>query len=61
MSKEKLNSLAKHSQDIKNKLTSPTPEKHKGHPDTYKLFLERELEAVSKTIENIKATATPTK
>ena len=61
MSKEKLNSLNKYSQDLKNKLTSITPEKHKDHPDTYKNFLERELSQTSKKIEELMANTAPTK
>jgi hypothetical protein len=43
MTKEKLASLTKYVQQIKQKLDSGTPPKHEGRPAEYKAFLEREL------------------
>lgn len=51
MNKEKLGRLVKYAEDLKAKLSSPLPEKHKHSPDTYKQFLTRELEAVTNQLE----------
>jgi len=54
MSKESLIKAQKYADDIKNRLQSSTPEKHRDSPQTYKLFLTRELEAVTRKIESLK-------
>lgn len=54
MTKEKLLSLVKYAEGIKNKLSSPLPEKHKGYPTQYKQFLNRELASVNSKIESMK-------
>lgn len=58
MTKEKVVSLNKYVQDIKNRLTSPVPPKHSGHPDTYKRFLENELKSVISRLEAAKLEGT---
>jgi hypothetical protein len=58
MSKEKLKSLSKYQDGVKNKLTSPTPSKHQKHPEQYRQFLQRELDAVNRSIEELKAVPT---
>ena len=50
MNKEKLISLTKYADDLKNRLSNPVPKKHESHPASYKLFLTRELETVSAKI-----------
>lgn len=60
MTKEKLISLNKYAQDLKNKLTSPTPVKHKNRPESYKKFLTRELEMVNSKIDAAKLEAATT-
>ena len=54
MSKEKLISLTKYADDLKSKLQAGPTKKHVNHPASYKLFLERELDSVSKKIETLK-------
>lgn len=56
MSKEKLQKANKYAEDLKNKLSSATPEKHKANPATYKQFLERELKVVQNKIDSLKLT-----
>ncbi len=58
MSKEKLKGLQKYSEDLKNKLGFPTPAKHQNSPETYRQFLNRELDSVSKKIEYLKSVQT---
>ena len=57
MSKEKIASLTKYADGIRNRIASPTPEKHKENPQTYKQFLDRELDMVNKNIETLKEIA----
>lgn len=54
MSKEKLAKLIRYSEDLKNRLSSPVPEKHVRHPETYKRFLEREIATTSAKIDDLK-------
>ena len=54
MSKEKLQNLTKYADNVKSKLSSQTPEKHKSHPAEYKQYLERELVATTKKIDALK-------
>ena len=56
--KEKAISLAKYVDNLKGKLTSPTPAKHVGHPESYRNFLTREIAAATAQIEAFK-TAVP--
>ncbi len=51
MTKDKKISLQKYVLDLTNKLSAPTPAKHKDHPETYKNFLRREISIVSKQLE----------
>lgn len=54
MSKEKLAKLNKFAAVLKDRLSSPVPEKHKGHPESFRLMLNRELETVNKQIAEAK-------
>lgn len=56
MSKEKLIKQNKYAEELKNKLSAPTPAKHVGNPESYKLFLQRELAAATKKIDSLKLT-----
>jgi hypothetical protein len=58
MSKEKIQSLTKYSNDLKAKLSEKTlPEKQKNRPATYRAFLEKELAATTATINSLKDVA----
>ena len=57
MTKEKLISLNKYAQELKNKLTSAVPAKHKNRPQSYKNFLTHELKMVNSKIEEAKLEA----
>ena len=54
MEKGRLTSLTKHLNNLQNKLSDVQqgvlPEKHKNRPKEYTQFLEREIEAVKKTL-----------
>lgn len=54
MTKEKLVSLKRYLDHLTNRLSSPTPEKHQSHPQTYKAFLENEIRLVSSQLEKAK-------
>lgn len=54
LSKEKVASLVKYQAQIQEKLAAPIPAKHKANPGTYKQHLLRELEDVTKKIEDAK-------
>lgn len=54
MSKDKVNKLQKYADDIKSRLSSAVPEKHKNHPDTYKRFLDNELKTVTSQLDRLK-------
>jgi hypothetical protein len=58
MTKEKLVSLNRYLDDLTNKLNSLVPAKHAKHPDTYKQFLSREIEAVKAKLERAKLEGT---
>lgn len=58
MTSEKLQSLTRYVSDLRSKLTSPTPEKWKHSPDSYKAFLERELKFTEKKINDAKISGT---
>jgi hypothetical protein len=51
MTKEKEKSLTKYLQDLNHKLTSPVPEKHKGHPQTYHNFLRLEIKSTKSKLD----------
>ena len=51
MTKEKLNSLKRYAQMLKDRLSSPVPPKHKSRVKTFTEFLNRELKTVSDRIE----------
>lgn len=51
MTKDKRVSLEKYVKGLVQKLADPTPSKHKGHPETYKNFLKREIAIVIKQLE----------
>lgn len=54
ISKEKIMALTKYLANLTNRLSDPTPAKHKGHPASYKQFLEREIQAVKTKLDNAK-------
>jgi hypothetical protein len=51
MTKEKKEALMRYQALIRNKMSEPTPVKHKSHPETYKAFLARELRVVTEQLE----------
>lgn len=51
---DKLQSLTKYQTEIKDKMSSEVPSKHKNHPQTYKVFLTKELRDVNLKLEAIK-------
>lgn len=57
MTKEKITSLTKYADGLRNSLSSPTPSKHESHPAAYTQFLERELKAVTAQLDNAKLEA----
>jgi uncharacterized protein YpmS len=54
VSKEKTLSLTKYLSDLKNKLSSQLPEKHKNRECQYKQFLNNEIKTVSAKLEVLK-------
>lgn len=52
---EKIASLTKYVQDHQVRLTSPTPEKHKEHPEAYKAYLSLEIVKANRTIDKLKS------
>lgn len=54
MTSDKLQSLTKYVSDMKSKLSSPTPDKWKHSPDSYRQFLEREIKFAEKKIDDSK-------
>lgn len=54
MTKEKKASLTKYVQELTNKLETAVPSKHKGHPESYKQFLQREITIVKAQLEAAK-------
>ena len=56
MTKEKLVSLQKYANDLKNRLSSPVPASHAEHPATFKAFLNNELRLVIAKLEEAKLT-----
>lgn len=62
MSKEKLISLSRYSETLKNRLADPViPEKHKNRANEYRQFLQFELKAVTTKIDYLKMNTTPDK
>lgn len=53
MNKEKIDKLNKYADILKDKLNDKTPNKHINHKETYKQFLNRELETVKLKIEKL--------
>lgn len=58
LSKEKTASLVKYQVQLKDKLASTTPAKHVHRDASYRQYLERELSAVTATIEAAKMEGT---
>lgn len=50
---EKIASLTKYINEHKSKLTSPVPEKHKNHPESYKDYLKLEITKAQRTIDKL--------
>lgn len=55
---EKLQSLLKYRADHEARLSAPTPEKHKNHPEAYKAYLNLEIKKATVTIEKLKMAGT---
>lgn len=53
MNKEKVKSLTKYLEDLKNRLNSDIPEKHKNRPEQFKAFLQREIKLTQITITKL--------
>lgn len=51
MNKEKTLKLQTYASKLKDRLSAETPNKHKGHPETLKAFLNKELKTVTKQLE----------
>lgn len=58
MNKDRLNSLLKYATGLKDRLDAPIPEKHKGHPESYKNFLKHEISLAERKIEALKLVTT---
>lgn len=54
MNKDKIVSLSKYLEDIKSKLASEVPSKHKNRVSQYKAFLTKEVDLTTKKIDNLK-------
>lgn len=54
MTRDKLLSLTKYLDKLNNMITSPTPDKHIGHPETYRLYLVREIAVVKAKLDEAK-------
>lgn len=55
---EKLQSLIRYRDDYLARLSAPTPEKHKNHPEAHKEYLNLEIKKVTKTIDKLKLQVT---
>lgn len=53
MSKEKIQNLQRYIESHKNRLSSPTPEKHKNHPEAYKQYLQLEITKAQKKLDKL--------
>lgn len=54
MTKEKMARQLKYLNLLMNRLSSPTPEKHKDHPESFKQFLNREIATVKAGLDRAK-------
>lgn len=54
MTKDKLVNLTKYQATLKDRLLAPLPPKHAGHEASYRQFLTRELEIVTKQLDAAK-------
>ncbi len=54
MDKKKLVSLQAYRDKLKDRLAAEVPNKHVGHPDSYKAFLKNELRLIELKIEAAK-------
>lgn len=54
MSKENVLRLNKYAQELKNRLDSPTPKKHTNHPESYRVFLKKELDTTNRKLADLK-------
>ena len=61
MSKEKLMSLTKYSNDLKNRLSGTVPEKHKNRVRQYHEYINHELKIVNTKIDFLKMNTVPDK
>ena len=52
--KQKLTSQQKYAQDLANRLSSPTPAKHKNREESYRLFLNSELKKATAKVDSLK-------
>lgn len=55
--KERIEALQVYKQLIEGRVASPVPEKHIGHPETYRAYLANELRVVTAQIESLKVIA----
>lgn len=51
MNKDQLAKLKVYVSSLKDRLSAPTPEKHKLHPETFKQFLRNEIATAESKIE----------
>lgn len=51
---DKITSLTKYVDSLKNRLNAPIPERHKTAPEQYKAWLNLEIKRTSDSIENLK-------
>lgn len=58
ISKDKQKKLEKYLQHLINRLEAPVPEKHSGHPETFRLFLTREIGTVKSQLDAAKLEGT---
>ncbi len=54
LTKDKLVSLTKYLEHLKDRLKAPTPPKHANHPDTFRNFLNNEISIVTKQLDAAK-------
>lgn len=57
MNKETFKRLTTYKAKIQDMMSAPIPEKHKGHPETYKAYLQKELDFVNILIEKARGLA----
>lgn len=61
MSKEKVISLTKYANDLKSRLSSPVPDKHKNRQSSYTNYLKNELDSVNAKLDALKLVASEAK